>query len=127
MSSPPGNTDYSAWRERLATANDPQFWPIEAIDEGLNANALQWWCDGAAALVTQVVKYPGGAVVLDAIAGAGDADALIGRMEPEIARWARENGISHLKVAGRLGWLRKRPEGWKAHQVIIMKELADGQ
>jgi hypothetical protein len=126
MSQQPGNTEYPAWRERIATANDPAFWPIEALDEGLKSGALQWWCDGGAGLVTQVLFYPGGAVVLDAIAGAGDADALIGRMEPQIALWGREHGVSHLRVAGRLGWLRKRPEGWQAHQVVIMKDLTNG-
>lgn len=126
MSSAPGNTDYAAWRDRLAQANPPEFWPIEAIDEGLANGVLQYWCDGNAALVTRVVEYPGGAVAVEAVAGAGDGDALIASLEPELARWGRENGFTHLKVAGRLGWLRKRPEGWKAHQVIIMKELDDG-
>lgn len=126
MSSAQGNTEYAAWRDRLAQANPPEFWPIEAIDEGLASGALQYWCDGKAALVTRVVEYPGGAVAVEAVAGAGDGDALIASHEPELARWGRENGFTHLKVAGRLGWLRKRPSGWKAYQVIIMKELADG-
>lgn len=117
---------YAAWRERLAQANDPAFWPIEAIDEGLAQEALQYWCDGQAALVTRMVEYPGGAVALEAIAGCGDGDALIATMEPEIARWGQGNGISHLWVAGRIGWLRKRPAGWIAHQVIITKDLRNG-
>lgn len=126
MSSQPGNTDYAAWRDRLARANEAAFWPIETLDAELASGMMQFWCDGSAALVTQVVAYPGGALALEAVAGAGDAEAMIASIEPEVAAWARGQGVTHLRVAGRLGWLKRRPEGWKAEQVILVKELNDG-
>lgn len=122
MSFRPGNTDYSAWRERLADANDPEFWPIEAIDALLADGTAQYWCDGRAALVTHIVEYPGGAVALEAIAGAGNMRGLTDSIAPAVEAWARDNGITHLKVAGRPGWER-RLKGWRIWQSILLKEV----
>lgn len=122
MLSQPGATDYAAWRERLATANDPAFWPIEALDALVSEGRGQFWCDGRAALVTHVVAYPGGAVALEAIAGAGNMRGLVEAIAPAVEQWAGSNGITHLKVAGRPGWER-RLKGWRVWQSIMIKEL----
>ena len=119
----PGNTDYAAWRDRLAQANDPAFWPIEAIDAELGANRAQFWCDGTSALVTRVVEYPGGARVLEAVAASGVKDALTGPIEAQCEAFARSAGLTHMKIEGRLGWLKNRPVGWRAHQVVLLKDL----
>lgn len=125
MSSQPGNTDYNAWRERLATANDPAFWPIEAIDEGLNANALQWWCDGTSALVTRIVEFPGGAKVFEGIATYGEQQSLWLAIAPDVERMARSMGMKRLRAMGRLGWIKAgQPHGWTPYMVMIEKDLA---
>jgi hypothetical protein len=116
---------YPEWRERLAKANDPAFWPITAIDAELDAGRAQFWCDGAAALVTRIVEYPGGAVALEALAAAGDMGTLIGSLCIDVENKARPAGITHLLVAGRSGWLRKLA-GWRPYQTVIVKELGDG-
>lgn len=126
MSYQPGGTDYAAWRGRLAEANDPAFWPIAAIDAALEAGEAQFWCDGQSALVTRIVEYPGGAKVLEAIAGVGSAEALMGNFEPRCEQFARAQGANRMEAKGRLGWLKRRPKGWRAHQVVIVKDLADG-
>lgn len=126
MSPPPASDSYAAWRDRLTEANDPAFWPIEAIDRGLLEGAFQFWANSEAALVTRVVAYPGGARVLEAIAGSGKAEGLIEQIEPVAASQAKETGLTHLQVIGRPGWARKKPKGWKWTQVVIEKELNDG-
>lgn len=119
----PGD-DYLTWRERLASANDPAFWPIEALDYLLGQGKAQFWSNGQAALVTRIVEFPGGAVVLEAIAGAGDMDALIGAIEEHVEGAAREAGLTHLFAPGRLGWLRAlRRKGWRHFQTTIVKDL----
>lgn len=120
------SSDYEAWRERLAGANDPAFWPITAIDELLAGGNAQFWCDGKAALVTRLVAYPGGARVLEAIAGAGDLKALTETLERNTEQWARAQGCTHLKADGRDGW-RRALKGWRHYQTSMVKELADGQ
>lgn len=114
--------DYWSWRDRLADANDPKFWPIDAIDAMVINGDAQFWCDGKSALVTGVREYPGGAVALEAIAGAGQMASLVGPIASEVERWAKEQGFSHLLIAGRPGWARVH-RGWKHHQSILLKEL----
>lgn len=109
----------------LAEANSAEFWPIEAIDSLLIAGDAQFWCDGRAALVTKIVEYPGGAVCLESVAGAGRLEELRDTIAPDVERWAREQGLTHLKVIGRPGWTRAL--GWKLHQHVLIKELANGQ
>lgn len=123
MPGPPGSSDYAAWRDRLAQANDPLFWPIAAIDALVSEGRGQFWCDGTAALVTMIEEYPGGARVLKAIAGAGDMTGLIDRIAPETERMGKQSGLSHLMVTGRGGWLRAL-KGWRHYQTVLLKDLA---
>ena len=114
--------DYWSWRDRLAEANDPRFWPIEAIDAMLIAGTAQFWCDGKAALVTKITEYPGGAQALEAVAGAGVMDSLTQQIATDVDAWARDQGLSHLMIAGRAGWLRVH-KGWRHYQTILLKDL----
>lgn len=117
-----GRDSYAAWRARLAEANNPAFWPIEAIDDLLASGQAQFWCDGSAALVTRIVEYPGGARACEATAGAGDMAGLVERIAPAVEQWASEQGCTHLLVAGREGWRRVHSD-WRHHQTIILKDL----
>lgn len=120
-------SEYWDWRERLAEANDPAFWPIEEIDLLLANGQAQFWCDGKAALVTRLVHYPGGAMCLEAVAGAGDKIGLLDRMEPELTEFARLHGCTHMKEDGRDGWRRElQKRGWRHYQTTMLKELNDG-
>lgn len=116
------NDSYEAWRERLADANDDRFWPITAIDSMLLAGTAQFWSNGHAALVTRVVEYPGGAVALEAVAAAGNLTALRNEIASHVEKWAHAQGLSHLMIAGRAGWLRVH-KGWRHYQTVLLKEL----
>ena len=113
---------YEAWRERLAEANDPRFWPITAIDSMLIARTAQFWCNGHAALVTRLVEYPGGATALEAVAATGELIALRREMTEHVEKWAKEQGLTHLMITGRAGWLRVH-KGWRHYQTVLLKEL----
>lgn len=118
---------YADWRDRLATANDPRFWPIEAIESMLIAGTAQFWSDGKAALVTRINEYPGGAVVLEAVAAAGDMGSLHDEIDDQTEAWAREQGIPIMLSPGRIGWPRVLADkGWKHYQTVLIKELAHG-
>lgn len=114
---------YEAWRERLATANDPLFWPIEVIDAMVGTGVAQFWCDGKAALVTAIREYPGGAVALEAVAAAGDLESLRDEINSNVEQWAREQGLTHLLIAGRHGWTRVHKD-WRHFQTVLVKELS---
>ena len=119
-------SDYAAWRHRLAEANDPAFWPIEAIDVLLANNEAQFWCDGNAALVTRIVAYPGNAVAVETLAAAGNLETLRDEIAPAVEAWGRLHGCTHLLIAGRAGWARVHRDKWRHHQSILIRNLADG-
>ena len=43
-------------------------------------------------------------------------------MTPDVERWARGQGFTHLLIAGRAGWARVHD--WRHYQTILLKELA---
>lgn len=114
--------DYASWRGRLAQANDPEFWPIEEIDRLLSEGEAQFWCDGRAALVTRIVDYPGGAVAVESLAGAGDMDALTESIAPAVEQWAKAEA-THLLIIGRPGWARVHRDKWRHHQSILLRDI----
>lgn len=118
------SASYADWRDRLATANNPAFWPIEAIDAELQANRAQFWACDTAALVTRVVDYPGGARVVEAMLGAGVKNGLTEQLEQTVETWARSIDAAWLFAPGRLGWMRElKPKGWELHHVTMRKDL----
>lgn len=117
-------SDYARWRDKLAKANNPAFWPITAIDELIAEGRAQFWATEHAALVTWINEYPGGAVAVEALAGCGSKADIIHKLGPRVEQWARSLGATHLKVSGRRGWTRQmKPHGWRHFQDIVIKDL----
>ena len=115
---------YWNWRDRLANANDPAFWPIETIDEMLVNGTAQFWCDGTSAVVTCLETFPGGALVVKVLSGAGTSESIWREIAPRIEAFGREKGARAIHILGRLGWERSsRPEGWNREMVLLVKEL----
>ena len=112
---------YADWRDALADANDPAFMPIEEIDRRLAEGRAQFWCDGKAALVTEVIQHPGGAVTVDTLAAAGSMKSLTRNIEPTVAAWAAPFA-THLRIIGRPGWARVW-RTWRHEQSILTKAL----
>lgn len=120
-----GSSEYPAWRERLAEANDPTFWPLEELDRLLTAGEAQFWCDGETAAVTRIVRYPGGALALETLAVTGTMDALWNSIVPAAEEYARSIGITEMHAMGRFGWGRAaQKHGWKPEMVVITKRIA---
>lgn len=121
MSSRLVGDSYADWRDRLASANDPAFLPIEEIDRRLAEGLAQFWCDGRAALVTEIVQHPGGAVTVDSLAATGRRKSLTDVIEPAVREWA-SGFATHLRIIGRPGWARVWPD-WQHEQSILTKVL----
>lgn len=113
---------YADWRERLGTANDPAFFPLEHLDFIVLEGLGQFWGTDLSAIVTDIGEMPGGAIVCRSLAAAGDMDDMIARLKPAIEAWAKSEGCTHLWIEGRDGWRRKHPD-YRHHQTILIKEL----
>ena len=118
------SNNYADWRDRLTQANDPDFFPITFVDEVLTDGRARFWCDGRAALVTIERAYPGGALCVEALAAAGDMEALVETIEPALCDYARAIGATHLRVEGRTGWPRiLKRAGWTHDQAVLFKDM----
>lgn len=113
---------YQKWRARLANANDPRLYPLEWIDARLADGETQFWATEQAAIVTEILTYPGGAKVVRAIAAAGKKADLAGPIKSAIEAWAREQGCGLSMIEGREGWARLFPD-YRHYQTSIVKEL----
>lgn len=113
---------YQDWREELARANNPAFIPITFIDERLRNETAYFLATAEAAMVIELLQYPGGAKVVSVIAAAGDKDVIIGSLAEQAMKFGRELGCDHAMVPGRVGWRRALPDFFH-YQTILVKEL----
>ena len=113
---------YQDWRERLAKANNPRFIPITHIDQRLSEGTAFFLGTAEAAMVVELVAYPGGAKVVNVIAAAGDMDEILGPLGERAMEFGRERGADIAMVPGRVGWKRQRPD-FEHYQTILVKEL----
>lgn len=116
---------YGAWRARLAEANDPAFWPIEAIDNELKEGRAQFWCDGESAIVTRPRQYPGGAIDLEVLTIAGTLESVWQNIEPKLEEYAAQIGAVRLHATGRFGWKRSAVKnGWSPYMLVLKKDIS---
>lgn len=113
---------YEHWRKRLANANDPAFLPVAYLDARLNDGTAQFWATEQAALVTELVQWPGGARTIRAIAAAGRKADITGPLKQQVEAWAKARGCTHAFVEGRAGWRKGLPE-YRHYQTILVKDL----
>ncbi len=113
---------YQEWRHRLARTNDPALIPITHIDRLLADGLAQFWATPDAAIVTQLRKWPGGAVTGEVIAAAGKKADILGPLQDAATEWCRENGATHILVSGRDGWRHELP-GFRHYQTHLLREL----
>jgi hypothetical protein len=115
---------YQDWRERLATANRDDFYPIHWLDRQVEIGMAVPIIGDASAMVVGVRTYPGGARVGHIKAAAGDMDELITVLGPRAEKWGREHGCTIAMIEGRHGWSRTlRQHGWHHHSVTLLKDL----
>lgn len=114
--------EYEDWRDRLAEANNPKFIPITYIDELLTNGKAFFLATTEAAMVVELLEYPGGAKAVSVLAAAGDMDEIIGPLGEEAIALGWSVGCDHAMIPGRVGWQRKRPDFFH-YQTILVKEL----
>lgn len=116
-------TQYPDWREALAAANDPTFYPLRYQDVLFASRQVQFWGTDRAAILTWLKHYPGGAFTCETFAAAGDPAEMVEVLKPEIEAWARAMGCTNcLITAGRRGMARLHSD-YTHYQTILGKVL----
>ena len=120
----PSQTNYAAWRNRLASGLCPQLYTVEWLDRRLAEGSAFFFANERCALVVELKQYPTGAVVVKAVVAAGDVDGIIEELGPAVTEWGRANGASFEMIQSRDGWARKmREHGFQEFQRILIREI----
>lgn len=97
----------------------------DVIFDTMKGNA-QLWKNDKAVLVTQLVNYPRGGMVLNLWLASGEYDA-VHDLSDEAIGWARARGCKRATITGRRGWARTlKDEGWELLSITLTKDISDG-
>lgn len=115
--------EYLGWRDRLAAAVDPRFYPMGWLDGEVWAGRARFWSNADAAIVATFKVYPTGARAVHGLVAAGDA-AQIQALIPFAEAWGRDLGAIVAEIDSRPGWERTlKSDGYALHQACLRKEL----
>lgn len=115
---------YRRFRDQLAEAMDPAFYPIENLDELLLSGRARLWVGEHAAIVAEIRDYPGGARAVHGLVAAGRIEEINAQLIPQAEAWGKALGCTCAIIESRAGWMRAlKPYGYAPHQVALRKEL----
>lgn len=116
--------DYLRFRDRLAEALDPRFYPIDWLDNQVLEGRATTIATENGCVVVEIRNYPGGAREVHGLVAAGDLDEIVERVIPAVEQMGRENGCQVACCESREGWARMlKSSGYRVHQVTLRKEL----
>lgn len=84
-------------------------------------NGSRLWVFENSCAITEFQQFPQMKVCNLFLVG-GDLEELLSK-EPEISKFAKENGCSRLTGAGRNGWKRTHPDGWNFSCTALYKDI----
>lgn len=115
---------YLAWRDRIAEALDPGFYPIDWLDEQILHERALVISTNDACVVIEIRTYPGGAREVHGLVAAGDPATIVETLIPAAEAFGRENGCAWGCVESRAAWVRLlKPHGYRVHQTTLRKDL----
>ena len=94
----------------------------EAVQAGTLVAWVIWTESLIAMAFIEVVQYPKGKVCRFAGLAGDDMDEWLDTLVDSVESWARQQGCTHMEIAGRKGWERKMP-GYKLRHVILKRKL----
>jgi len=122
MFGPSERAAYLRHRDDFAQVMDPRLYTIEWLDLQLINGTYRLWASDNAAIIAGVKLYPTGAMDVEGIVAAGDAEEIVNILIPQAEQWGRENGCSGAIIESRPAWTRLlEPHGYQPHQIRIRK------
>jgi hypothetical protein len=117
-------SDYAAWRDAFAGVLDPQRYTIEWLDGLVAEGRAIFWGAEDAAMLTELRRYPTGAMDIHGLVAAGALDTIIGDLIPRAEAWAQTAGCIGAVIDSREGWTRAlKASGYRPYQTAVRKEL----
>jgi hypothetical protein len=100
------------------------FYTFEDILECISKGTMQSFAFGNSWAVTQICEFPRRRT-LDIVFMVGEEKELQ-LLESDLIGFAREHGIDYMMANGRVGFEKKKFDGWKHVSSTFIKELGDG-
>jgi len=95
---------------------------FEDIVSAVKAGAMQFWPAEDACAITEIVAYPRKKALHIFLAG-GNMDTIVD-MDDSAVFFAKQNGCSHMSIAGRKGWQRiLQDKGYKPVLTSLGKDI----
>jgi hypothetical protein len=118
-------SEYLRFRDQFAEAMDQRLYNIGYLDALVGSMMAQCWFSDNAAIVTEVRKYPAGALVIHGLVAAGDLGEIVEILIPRAEAWGKLAGCDLAIIESRPGWARTLKEhGYEPHQQALRKDLA---
>lgn len=95
------------------------FYTYEDIMDHIREGKMQSFAKGNTWVITQVDEFPR-KKVLTVVFVIGDMDTLH-EIEPDLERFRKEIQADVMTTTGRMGWLRRSFDGWKAVSVNFVR------
>jgi hypothetical protein len=118
---PRDDADMKRKLERALVSGGNAF-SLGDVGLAIKQGRAQWWCNGDAAIVTEIMRHPQ-RWVLNYWLVAGELNAALS-MQPDIDAWAINEGCDAAIATGRRGWTPLLKEwGWRVHAIEYAKPL----
>lgn len=114
---------WARFRPLFQEAMEEGFWTIEDLEQKIAHKRAFFFPGKNAALVAEIVGYPGGERAMQALWACGDMAELM-QMAPGLEAIARMMGCTSIVIEGRKAWERAlKPMGYEPWSVTVRKAL----
>lgn len=95
------------------------LYTVDDILHAISGGHMQSFAEGDTWVITQVNEYPQ-KTVLEIVVVVGTLDDLHA-VEPRLMAYKEEIGADLVRATGRMGWLRRKFDGWSALSVNFIR------
>ena len=114
---------WARFRERFADAMRGGFWTLEDLEDKIAAKRAFFFPGKDAAMVAEIVAYPGGTRAFQVLWACGEVAELL-QMAPGVEAMGRMMGCTEMLIEGQKAWERLlKPMGYEAFSVTVRKAL----
>jgi len=114
---------WARFRDQFREAMREGFWTLEDLEEKVAAKQAFFFPGKEAAMVAEIVAYPGGNRVFQVLWACGSVPELL-QMAPGVEAMGRMLGCSEMLIEGQKAWERLlKPLGYELFSVTVRKAL----
>lgn len=116
-------SQWARWRDQFREGMADGFWTVEDLEQKIAHRRAFFFPGRNAAMVGEIVEFPGGMKVLQMLWCVGDIAEIVG-MAPGVEALGRMMGCGGMLVEGRPAWSRiLRANGYEPWSATVFKAL----